>query len=367
MKIVILDTAIPINTRNQKFLESFGHFFPDAEISVISWQREPNTIVPEPYYILYSKPSKYGSQWKKLYNLLGYSRFVSGCLRKINPDVILASHWDTLVLIPKDVFRRSFIIYDNLDVPTGMLPVRKIQRFLEMRKVKHADVIVHASRFFKALYPSKYRQVVIENKTTFQFSTRTKSLHQPLVLSYIGLVRYKEIFFNLIDAVRTMKDDVILRVCGAGQDLDEVSKYAASVSATNVEFTGRYTFDEIPSLYEKCDLVWAAYPNKDYNVKYAISNKFHESIVNGVPGIYSDETLLGDFVDKERIGYIVDPYSIEGIRQLIKQIVADPAGIEQRVNNLAVMSSKETSWEEDMKELYNIIIEGKSKNYGGEY
>ena len=36
-------------------------------------------------------------------------------------------------------------------------------------------------------------------------------------------------------------------------------------------------------------MVWAAYPNKDYNVKYAISNKFFESLVYEKPTFFSKE------------------------------------------------------------------------------
>lgn len=359
MRIALIDTAIPINTRNQKILNSLRRAIADVEIYVISWVRDGSCFSEQENYLVYNKESKYGSKWKKLHNLQGYSCFVKKTLVNLEPDVVIASHWDTLVLVPKKIAKNSILIYENLDVPTGPWPVRVIEKTLERNRLQDVDLIVHASRFFKELYSSKFKQIVIENKTQFEFTPKNVYIHNPLNISYIGLVRYRDILYNLIEAAKQLQDKIVVRICGGGQDLEEVKDYAKSVN--NVFFTGRYSFEEIPLLYTECDVVWAAYPNKDYNVKYAISNKFHESIMNRVPGIYSRNTKLGDYVEKEKIGYTVNPYSVNEIIDLIESIISDPDGIVRRSKKLSLFSENETTWDEDIKVLARFISEKHSK------
>lgn len=108
---------------------------------------------------------------------------------------------------------------------------------------------------------------------------------------------------------------------GEGHDLKALEKYSEGID--NVYFTGRYEYDKIEYLYYNSDIVWAAYPNKDYNVKYAISNKFHESLHYNVPCIFSEKTSLGDLVLRKEIGFVVDPYSVEKIRELLGRILEE--------------------------------------------
>ena len=77
---------------------------------------------------------------------------------------------------------------------------------------------------------------------------------------------------------------------------------------SNIYFHGRYNYENISEIYSTVDLIWAVYPNKDFNVKYAISNKFFESILYEKPCFFSIQTDLGDLVEKYEIGFTIDPY-----------------------------------------------------------
>ena len=123
----------------------------------------------------------------------------------------------------------------------------------------------------------------------------------------------------------------------------------------NISFYGAYSFSQIPKIYEQSDLIWAAYPNKDYNVVYAISNKFHESMSCGKPCIYADKTKLGKYVSINNIGYTVDPYSEKAIRTLINQIKDNLPEYEKCKQNILQKKQYETTWHQDFKEIVNFI------------
>lgn len=352
MKVLLLDTSYPISSRNRRILPSIAKSFPQAEIHQIAWNRTGGTLlIDDPFVHVYNKCSPLGNLWIKAMNLLGYRHYAHSIIKSIKPDIIIASHWDTLILVPKLDRKKQKLIYENLDIPTG--PYRKIICLLERRALKHTDLIIHASRFFKELYPQSIKQIVLDNKPAFTIASKTEySVHSPLRIAYIGNVRYKDVLFNLIDAVRE-DERFHLAFHGRGVEFDDVKKYSDRIS--NIEMTGAYEYRDVAKMYTDADVVWAAYPNKDFNVKYATSNKFFESIFLGIPCLFAKETKLGDYVKKNGIGLVVDPYDSRDIKCLLEQIVNGNIDLNQIALNLRNLRAKQTSWDEDFKPIIDFI------------
>lgn len=347
----MIDTSIPINTRNMKIIDSLKNYYHDSEIFVISWNRDDyKGIIPD-YYKVYNKASEYGKPIQKLLNILGFRRFLIKELTLIQPDIIIASHWDSLLIVPSNLQSKPMLIYENLDVPTGSFMVRKVIKQLEFLKLKKTNLIIHASRFFKDLYPLSVPQIILENKSTFSFDRIEPERRERLTFSYIGSVRYREILENFLTAATSFRS-IDVKVFGGGKDLNYLKN---KFEGKNVSFYGAYKFHEIPYIYAKSDVVWAAYPNKDYNVIYAISNKFHESLACGVPCIFSENTKLGEFVNDNKIGFIVDPYSINSIKSLISSIIEKKYDLLEYRDLLTTFCKKETSWNDDFNEIIEFI------------
>ena len=118
-------------------------------------------------------------------------------------------------------------------------------------------------------------------------------------------------------------ENVKLNFYGDGPDLNILKEYCNVNKFKNVIFYGRYDISEIGTIYAEADLIWAAYPNKNLNVKYAISNKFFECIAFKKIGIFSEKTKIGEFVSQNKIGLTVDPYDYEKIRVEIERFIKD--------------------------------------------
>lgn len=352
MRIALIDASFPINTRNQKYIDSLRKNYPDADIKVIAWKRDDiERSIPEYHDVYYSKAA-YGNLVIKLLKLKGFYNFIVERLKQFQPDVIIASHWEALLMAPANLKSRPLIIYENLDVPTGPYPIRKLTEILEKRKLRKTNLIVHASRFFKELYPLDIPQIVLENKSQFNFEITENCIHEPLVFSYIGTVRYRDIFKNFLTACNCF-NNIEVKVFGSGQDLNYLKEFAANMK--NVSFYGAYNFSQIPSLYESSDVVWAAYPNKDFNVVYAISNKFHESLSCGKPCIYADNTKLGDYVRQHGIGYTVDPYSVDDIKKVISHIIDNKDELAEYKRTITKHKADENSWDDDFMQIVDFI------------
>ena len=352
MRIALIDASFPINTRNQKYIDSLRKFCPDADIKVIAWKRDDTKCsIPEFYDVYYSKAA-YGNLVAKLLKLKGFYNFIIKKLKQFQPNVSIASHWEALLMAPANLDSHPLIIYENLDVPTGPYLIRKATEILEKRKLRNTSLIVHASRFFKELYPINIPQIILENKSQFNFEITENSIHEPLVFSYIGTVRYRDIFKNFLTACNSF-DNIQVKVFGSGPDLNYLKDFAANMK--HVSFYGAYNFSQIPSLYEASDVVWAAYPNKDFNVVYAISNKFHESLSCGKPCIYADNTKLGDYVRLNGIGYTVDPYSVDDIKRVINHIIDNKDELAEYKRTIIKHKTDEKSWDDDFMQIVDFI------------
>lgn len=356
MKILLVDESYPLNTRNTKILVSLEDCYPNAEIHVLTWDRAGEfDLQNEPHdkwiWHVYKYSAAYGNKMQKLRGMFGYRSFCSEKVAALHPEVVIASHWNNLLMLPRLDYKSQMLIYENLDAPTGPMLSRRILNCIEHHYMKGA-LTVHASRFYTSIYPSKYDQIVLENKPTIDVVSSDYSPKTPLHIAYLGNMRYLSILKNLADAVR---GDLRFKLSfhGGGPDFMSLKKYVSGVP--NIHMTGSYQYDDIATLYNDTDIIWAAYPNKDYNVRYAISNKFHESLAYQIPAIYAENTCLGEYVESSGLGFQVNPYSVGSITQLLDKIYRENTCLYKIHKALGVQYQKETSWDEDFKQIKSRI------------
>lgn len=348
----VVDCSIPINTRNQKIINSLKAAYENAEIHVITWNREELQLIGDKYFHAYECKAAYADVKAKLRGLLGFKKYIHRVLDDISADVIIASHWSNLMLVVGSKVKRQILIYENLDIPTGGFLLRNISRFIEGWCIRKVDLIIHASRFFRPLYRQPVPQIILENKPAFEPDRKIGPTGKPLRVAFVGSIRYRDILMNLVDALSN-DPNYELYFHGGGEDLVVMKDYCKD--SRNVFFTGKYDYSNVVSLYHQSDIIWAGYPNKDYNVIYAISNKFHESLYVGIPCVYSLNTKLADFVKRKNIGFVVDPYSSKEIKKLFNDIVAGKVDIEGVKKSMADYQLNETTWDEDFKQVLNFL------------
>ena len=161
MKITFIDTSYPLNNRNEKLIESFQKKYMGCEIHAITWNREKLHIDKTKYPIhSYEKQSELGNNFDKLKKMIGFLGFVKHELTDISPDIIVASHWDSLIAGAMFKGKAKKLVYENLDIPTGIKWIRCCIKEIENLCLRRTDIIIHASRFFKELYPQKIPQYI---------------------------------------------------------------------------------------------------------------------------------------------------------------------------------------------------------------
>lgn len=359
MKILLLDSSFPINTRNRKILGTLSKQS-SFEVRYCTWNRD-NRPVPESekHNYIYNLTSPYGARLKKVKSLRNYYKFFKREQQKFKPDIVIASHWDMLMLAVLSKSSTQKIIYENLDMPTSHNPIlykifRKIEQFL----LKRTDGIIFASRFFESQYKYFDKPVITVENKPFRLDFQPDSLpvanrsnNQGLKVCYLGTVRYFDMLRILADA--TNQSGVLLDIWGDGADLPALQQYTRNQA--NVTFHGRYDYEIIASIYEQADIIWAVYPANDPNVKFAISNKYHECILFRKPGVFAAGTYLGEMVASAGIGYSVNSQSVDDIKQLFARLAANPKELSATRMKMVQHYATRLNWEDEEDRLLNFI------------
>lgn len=325
-KILIVDTTWPINSRTERFKNSFRKYF---KVNVSAWNRGGGCKDIDSDTYLLEHEIGYGNQIKKLLKLPLFILHTYRVCKAQNPDVIFASHWDSLIcaVIIKIVWNwKVQIIYDCLDLPTFSNSfIKKIILFVERLSLKFVSLTIFASRYFKPLYSSKLKCYVFENYPSFnllgsslELPNWAKNYDEQMLKStknvaWIGVVRYFEIINNILLAIKDT--EINFFIFGDGPELDRVKKVVHSFGLDNqVIFFGRYKSSDLRWIYEHSGLIWAAYPTNDFNAVYAISNKYFECSLFEKPIILSKKTKMAKALNKNSHVILVDEYSIPDIR-----------------------------------------------------
>ena len=310
----------------------------DQDVIYLSWNRKKYVLTPNEEIVEEVFDDSHSSKVKQYFDIIKFRRFIIDRVRTYQPEIIICRNWKTFFITRTIFVRNTTIVYDVCDVPNHLL-VRLVEKMFINKKTK----IVLASRFFKPYY--RRNDLILENRIA-AMKVMPKQPSNKLRIMYLGVVRYTENLLNLIKACDLL-DDVELNIYGYGNSLEEIREYKKKMNS-DVVLHGEYKESDIPEIYSKNDIVWCAYPYKLSNVKIAISNKYFETIAFTTPGIFSIKTLLGDLVSARGIGYTVDPYQVESIRDLIEKIRNDRDSIREKED--AIRAYNEKIYWEDYKE-----------------
>lgn len=309
-KILHIEGIYPINSRSERIVSSLKK---EYNVKIVAWDRNSINfgVIKKDYYV-FSSNEGYGNKVKKLLGMYKYFGYVKQIFNLEKPDILVVSQWDMLILGFFLKNKEIKLIYDNIDMPASTnIIIWNTLRLLERILLKKCDIMIYASRFFSKNYKFfKRKTFVLENlplKSNYKLEDISKSSGSKIKLAFVGTVRYYDILKRSIDLI-SKKDNFEYYFYGTGKDEIKLINYCKKKKYKNIYFYGKYNYDDIGEIYNSIDILWAAYPNKDYNVKYAISNKFYESIIYEKPCFFSCDTELANYVAENEIGFIINPY-----------------------------------------------------------
>lgn len=366
-KILIIDTTYPINSRTEKFKRTLQKKY---KIFVSAWSRGKDYKKEEDYYVMKSEIG-YGRKFLKLLTLPFFILHNIVVFRKIKPDMVFASHWDSLICasILKILNRKTIVVYDCLDLPTSSNSVfLKLIKYIERFSLRLTNTTIFASRYFSELYDNNKNSLVFENYPTKDILIKKEipdwfknyeylELNNIKSVSWIGVVRYFEIIENILLAIENT--DIYLFVFGSGPDLEKVK---ISVKEKKMEgrviFFGRYKHNDLNFIYSISQLVWAAYPTNDFNARYAISNKYFECSLLCKKIILSKRTKMAENLNGFNSVVAVNEYSVQDIKNVLDSELSIKKFIDyEKYENDTIWESQENRF---LEHIENVILSNKN-------
>lgn len=259
------------------------------------------------------------SRLKKLIPVFKYISFVKKLIKKNKYDKLIIMTTMPAVLL-KSLLTGKYdgkYIYDYRDTT--------YEHFGFFRKA--VDKIIDHS-FLTAMSSRGYLHVLSDNRKII-FNHNISNINdavasvedipekRPVVIGFLGYVRYFDVNSLLIDQFKNNQNYHLLYIGTPFSDCD-LSGYAKTTGAINVEVIGKYNNDDKAKLYMGIDIINSMYSLRSSEVQYAIPNRVYDAALFKKPIMTTKGTYLSEMVEKYKLGFSVDPFT-ENIPEKVQE------------------------------------------------
>jgi len=156
-----------------------------------------------------------------------------------------------------------------------------------------------------------------------------------LLINLCGYMHPSRGIYQICEAVKGLKG-VTLDIIGHCDD-ESILQYIAQIE--NVRYHGKVNHLCALKMMSKSDLVVALYQPDIIAYRYPNSNKVFEAMLYRKAILTNYGTSLGDFVENNKLGYVVDYYDIQTIRYVIKNMLSDKSFLAYGENGFRLFKS----------------------------
>lgn len=281
----------------------------NIEYEVLFWNRELlRRNLPE-NYISFNYESDYNKQpYKKINDFIHFSKWCREQITKRKYEKLI------VLLTLTGFFIADLLIneYKNkyiFDIRDYSYEHFKLFYYIEKKIINNSFFTCISSEAFKEFLPN-YNYMICHNFRSEDLKNRKlfkkKGYGCTLNIVFVGCLRYFNHQINIIDK---LKNDTRFNVFyhGSGPEYEKYIQYCNKNNVNNVFFTGRYNDSEKFILLKDADILNNSYMSPKYmEVKYAISNKYYDGLIYGIPQLVEKDTYKHKLVEKNGLGIGLD-------------------------------------------------------------
>ncbi len=282
----------------------------DAPFDIVYWDRHDivESCAAENVYRFVLKQDHAASAVAKLKGYLQFRRYVLNLLKhnRYQRLIIFPSHVAWLLLGKlSGKYKGKYI----LDIRDYSGENKRFVFALTQKAVKHAGLVSVTSKAYETFLPKGYPYVLshniqeIDEALVSQYRARAVAADAPIVMSFIGTIRFLEQQKKLI---QTFKNDnrFVLQFIGRGSE--QLAEFCETNGVRNVVLKGRFNREDLPAFYLESDLAINVYGHNDPFLDYALSNKLYSAALMGMPIICSKGTYMAQIATEYAIGFVFD-------------------------------------------------------------
>lgn len=310
-----------VTTRNifdAPCLDKYGKLI-DEPFDIIYWDRcgiEENCGAAN--YFKFNKPLRPESgKFSKLKAYIGFAHFVNRILKAHDYDKLIVFPTQAGWLIKGKLCRKYSGRY-ILDIRDYAGENNPFFFALTKKIVEHSGITCITSPAYRKFLPD--RKYVISHNVQHiskelidKYRSRKRDAESPIVLSFIGSVRFIEQQKQLIMKFR---NDPRFHLKYIGRGSEQLADFCKANGVNNVTLVGRFEREQLPQFYMDTDMAINVYGNHDPYLDYALSNKLYSAAMMGMPILVSPGTYMADIVTEYGIGFEFDVTSLSATDDL---------------------------------------------------
>ena len=189
-----------------------------------------------------------------------------------------------------------------------------------------------------------------------KFEDINKTESDKIRISYIGKVRDFYSLSKLIDYYSNDNDLIEVKIYGDGSSYVDLLEYAKKKQKDEI-MQGTYNgVKDLQTIYKNTDIVYSVYDitsSVGNNWRNAMPVKSFEAILTLTPIIASKNTVLGNFIEKNDIGFTIDIHDENELNNLFNEISNNPILLKNKIENLKKIQYTYI-WENVVKNLDKI-------------
>lgn len=316
----------------------------------------------------------YALGFKNLFGVLKYQIITLIYLLKMAKEIAVFYAVDFLMGVPfflaSVLLKKPFVYHiadrfvDSYKLPGILRPI--FASFEKLLITKARFVIVPSeSRIDNTLEKCRDKVVVIYNtpedvcRNSIDGCFRGTYERGRLKLAYFGVLSQDRFIKQLCEAVRN-NDKLELDIGGYGALQEFVEE--ASKSCKRIKFFGSVPYEDVLRIQAASNLLVAMYDPSITNNANAAPNKLYEAMMLGKPIIVAKGMGIDEFVEDNRIGFVV-AYNLSDFEHLIKHITeCDPQTLEAIGMRGRKLYETYYSWQLMRERLMNTVKKVISKD-----
>lgn len=228
-------------------------------------------------------------------------------------DVLVARNLEQLAIASR-LSKSRPLIYECLDLHRLLLedsvPAKLLQSIESNLLTKVDGLLTSSEAFLRHHFDHttlKGPTHLIENKLLVASTPYSlpdpMPAHQVLRIGWFGMLRCKKTF-GLLKRLAARSDGRIeIMISGKPSTAELPDLPSEAEAAEGVEYTGPYTYEDLPELYGRCHLAWAIdWFEEGLNSEWLLPNRLYESIAHGTVPIVKNNTEMGHWLAARNAG-----------------------------------------------------------------
>ncbi len=343
-KIVFVLNNITIT----RCIKRVGEFIDNGyEVEVYGFKKEEEEGYASPTNFSITTIGVFSQKQSYFARLMVYYKSLKQLFKRFkNQDVIFYYFFFNVAFAARLICRRPYI-YEESDLPYTRLGNKIIRNWLgniDKRIITKSLITVMTSEGFIDYHFGDERPkniVVVPNRVNpalLEMPYQRKDFDiDHLSIAFVGGFRYASVI-NFATVIAEHFPQHEFHAYGNILEYGEEFK-ALCEKYDNIHFHGKFRNpDDLPSIYEKIDLVLSTYDATYINAQYAEPNKMYEAIFFRTPVIVSSNTFLAKKVSRLGIGYHINALDKQEIVSFVNGLTS--VDINERIDDLEKISQE---------------------------